>query len=334
VQWISQPDASASTAPSGCTLASAPDGGLEVDYTVGVGCADTSGSIHIPVCNRGSGDAPTTGFLYVMSYSSNPNSESTNSSTNTCANPTSGSLSDSCIMDLSKVSLKSNTCIEVTVAKAGLSPSTQNGVYCTSTSSFSSGNRVTMINPPTGDGFVNGTNSISTIYGASTYTQLAEVDSCNNQSFVYAQTGSCAAYANSTLASTYQYTYTASCPAGTHVSWNQLAYDTTVPTQSDIMFSAATAAILTDGGTGGTDAATTNDGGAYGVILADPGASGGTDPAVCPFSGPSPCPVSLSSKLGTGATNEVLTLTITLTGITSAPTLNSFGLTYDCPPSE
>src|SRR5262249_21908482 len=151
--------------------------------------------------------------------------------------------------------------------------------------------------------------NIQTIYGATTYTQLNEADKCNNQSFVFTQSGgSCGNYSggSSPSPSTYQFTYTASCASGTHVLWNQLAYDTTVPTQSDIMFSAATAAILTDGGTGPTDAATGNDGGSYGVVLADPGASGGSDPAVCPFSGPSPCPVDLASKLGTGAYNEVL----------------------------
>jgi hypothetical protein len=57
------------------------------------------------------------------------------------------------------------------------------------------------------------------------------------------------------------------------------------------------------------------------------------------MSGPSPCPKNLYTALGgpPGATNEDLTLQVTLTPSPDgqvAPTLNSWQITYSCPPSE
>jgi hypothetical protein len=131
---------------------------------------------------------------------------------------------------------------------------------------------------------------------------------------------------------TYTQTYTSTCPAGTHTQWAFLAYDATTPSNAsgstDVKFQIQTAPVLVDGGVGAPTAW---------VTVADtPRAS---DPAVCPMSGPSPCPKDLYSALGglPGATNQDLTLQVTLTPSPDsqlAPTLNSWQITYSCPASE
>jgi hypothetical protein len=131
---------------------------------------------------------------------------------------------------------------------------------------------------------------------------------------------------------TYTQTYASSCPAGSHTQWAFLAYDTTTPSDgsgsSDVKFEVQTAPAAGDGGSGTPTSW---------VTVADTPAAGA--PAVCPMSGPSPCPKDLYAGLGgaPGATNENLTLRVTLTPSPDgqvAPTLNSWQITYSCPASE
>ncbi len=311
VQWIG--DASACTASTNSN---------KIDYTVGVGCADTSGFEHFPVCNRGTADA-TTGKLLLYGYSSNPNGISTSASNNTCALPSSGSYSASCVINLATIPIAQGKCIDIDMGKAGQSPSQESGVTCDGTS-LGSGNRSAMVNPPN----VTIPNGASrTAYGSSGYTQLTEADACNNYTFVLNTTGNCAAYALQPPApSTTTFTYTATCPSQTSPAWNQFAYDSSTPTQSDILFTATTQQVFSDGTTGTASSA---------VTLADPGAVGSTDSQVCAMSGPSPCPIDLATKLGSvNDRTAILNLTVTETAKTALPTLNSWSVSYNCLPAQ
>jgi hypothetical protein len=131
---------------------------------------------------------------------------------------------------------------------------------------------------------------------------------------------------------TYTQTYASSCPAGTRTQWGYLAYDATTPSDasgsSDVKFQVNTIPSPADGGTGMPTAW---------VTAANTPAAG--DPALCPVSGPSPCPKDLYAALGglPAARNQGLTLQVTLTPSPDslvAPTLNSWQITYSCPASE
>jgi hypothetical protein len=119
--------------------------------------------------------------------------------------------------------------------------------------------------------------------------------------------------------------YTGTCGSGLLPQWKQFAYDTSVPTQSDVLFTATTQPTLPDGGMGTATAP---------VQLADPGAVDSSDPAVCPMTGVTGCPVDLKAKLGVNSYNATINLTVLLTPVTAKPVLNSWSITYDCVPGE
>jgi hypothetical protein len=277
-----------------------------VDFEVGLACQDTlTNHVHVPACNRGTANA-TTGSVMVAEYAGNPKYSG---DTDACSNP--GSPSAYCKVNLAILPIPAGKCIDLDVDKgfAGGTP----GVTCSSL--FSGGNRTMMINPPATAG----------------YTTLAEGDPCNNYGFhpTTAQGGTCTAYGTQPPPpSALTYTYIATCPLATGVVWNQFAYDTTVLNASDVLFQASTAPLLLDGSTG---TFTTP------VTIAHPANPILVDPAVCPISGPVPCPKDLNALLGGGppaTTNQVLTLGVTLTATSAVPTVNSWQLTYSCVPNE
>jgi hypothetical protein len=224
-----------------------------------------------------------------------------------CQNP--GTPSASCLINLATKPIPAGKCIDLDVNDgfAGTVP----GVTCSSV--FSSGNRTMMINPPATAG----------------YTTLAEGDACNNYGFhpTTAQGGTCSSYGSQPPPpSGSGYTYTATCQPGFKASWNQFAYNTTVPATSDVVFKISTAPLLPDGGAG---TFTTP------VMVAHPSNPLITDPAVCAMSGPSPCPKGLTTLLGaTAAANPVLKLELTLTATTALPVVNSWQVTFNCVANE
>jgi hypothetical protein len=224
-----------------------------------------------------------------------------------CQNP--GSPSAYCLINLATKPIPAGKCIDLNVnlGFAGSVP----GVTCSSV--FSGGNRTMMINPPATTG----------------YTTLAEGDPCNNYGFhpTTAQGGTCSAYGTQPPPPTaLTYPYTASCPPGTRVQWNQFAYSTTVPNASDILFTVSTAPLV-DGGVGTFTAP---------VNAAHPATPLLTDPAACLMSGPlGTCPKDLHALLGDlAAQNEVLQVGITLTATSAIPTVNWWQVTFNCVPSE
>ena len=275
-----------------------------VDFEVGLACQDSiTGEVHVPACNRGAGNA-TAGSLMVAEYSGNPKYSG---DVDACQNA--GTPSASCRVNLAVRPIAAGKCMDLNVnaAVAGSVP----GVTCTSL--FSGGNRTMMINPPATAG----------------YTTLAEGDPCNNYGFhpTTSQGGTCSTYGTQPPPPSAQtYTYTASCPVGYGVRWNQFAYDTTVPNASDVAFTIRTAPLLADGSTGTFTAP---------VIAGHPSNPLIADPAICTFSGPSLCPKDLTTLLGTpGATNQVLQLDLTLTATSALPTVNSWQVTFSCFPNE
>src|SRR5262249_19213077 len=142
-----------------------------------------------------------------------------------------------------------------------------------------------------------------------------------------AQGGTCSSYgAQPPAPAGSSYLYTATCLPGFHAKWNQFAYKTTVPSASDVLFKMSTAPLLPDGGAG---TFTTP------VAVAHPATPLISDPAICPISGPSPCPKNLSTILGaTAAANQVLKLELTLTATTALPTVDAWQVTFSCVAAE
>jgi hypothetical protein len=143
--------------------------------------------------------------------------------------------------------------------------------------------------------------------------------------------GNCVGYGKTYGTVVYSQTYTASCPASTKPQWAWLAYNVTTPSSggvsSTVKFEVRSAPLTADGGTGTFTA------------FSQAGLAPTPDPANCPLGGPAPCPKDLFVALGGAgaANNEVLDLKITLTPPTDlsvAPTLNSWQVTYSCPPSQ
>jgi hypothetical protein len=279
-----------------------------VDFELGLACNDsTTGNVHVPACNRGTTDA-TTGSVMVAEYAGNPQYAG---SATYCDNP--GAPSASCTVNLANAPIKAGKCIDIDMTAKTANGSTT-GVTCAG--SPSSGNRTMMINPPATSG----------------YTTLSEGDPCNNYSFhpTTAQGGTCAAYGQQPPPPTaLNYTYTATCPPGFAVQWNQLAYDSSVPATSEIIIQVSSAPLLPDGGTG---AFTTP------VQAADVKSASSPDPATCAINGApdaTVCPKNLATLLGPGANNNpVLDVGITLIATTAIPVAKSWQVTFNCIPNE
>jgi hypothetical protein len=301
-QWIS-------SSSSTCQAASG------ADYTAGIGCEDASGSVHIPLCNRGATGSPSTGKLFVAGY---PGSLNAAGSASVCSNLGSNPP-EGCIVDLSLRPIAAGKCIDIHVANAAAGNIA--GIKCASASDFSNGNRASMVNPPSPTSLPS---ALVAAYGASSYTQLGESDKCNNQSFVYTQFGSCATYGvQPPPPAATTSTYVATCLPGFRAQWSQFAYSTSVPAISEVIFAASTADSLSDGGVGTFSAP---------VTLADVKSSGGTDPAICSMSGSTTgCPKDLTALLGTTRSlQSVLQLSITEIATSALPTVNSWQVSYTC----
>jgi hypothetical protein len=175
-----------------------------------------------------------------------------------------------------------------------------------------------MCNPPT---------------SGTTYRQIPECNYNNNWSVAKQNPPlACQNVTGGYAPLTYRQTYASSCPPGTRTQWAFLSYNATTPSNasgsSDVKFQIQTAPVLADGGIGAATAW---------VTVADTPRAG--DPAVCPMSGPLPCPKDLYALLGgpPAANNQNLTLQVTMTPSPDnrvAPTLNSWQITYSCPPAE
>lgn len=123
---------------------------------------------------------------------------------------------------------------------------------------------------------------------------------------------------------TYTQVYQATCPQGTKVQWGYFAYNTATPGDSNVIFDARTAtsqALLS---------------GPFTTLATAKAAP--TDTQVCAMGGPAPCPVDMYTKLNLPAVRqEFLEFRITMNPTmdkAAAPTVNSWDITYSCPPSE
>ena len=290
-----------------------------VDFQTGVGCNDGT-SIHIPVCNRGNANA-NSGLLLIAGYPANPNAVG---SVSVCQN-TGNSPVEGCTVDLSVKSIPAGKCIDIPVKNAAQGLIT--GMKCNSVSDFGNGNRTSMINPPS----TNFSGLAGLGLGSGAYTQLTETNPCNNYSFVFTQAGTCSAYGvQPPPPASVEYEYVASCPAGQRVTWNQFAYDTTVPFDSQVTFKISTASLYPDGGRSAFTAPVTV---ADVKALSDGGVA--SDPAICAISGPVPaCPKNLGTLLAPNASNEVLKIGITMIATTQIPTVKSWQVTYNCTANE
>ncbi len=303
-------------------------GSAGVDYTVGLSCTDTTGKVHIPVCNRGENDA-NTGTLLIGGYSGNPNSVN---SIQICQQPgLSAALpADRCYLNLATKPIPAGKCIDIQPALA--LPAAVPGVPGLSCNTgFTGGNSTMMVNPP----------------GTTGYTQLAEGDFCNNYGFrrSTAATGNCSLYGTQPPPpASASNTYTATCPAGSEVRWNQFAYSVSPNTGAagadydvGFTFTTSTGVIKTIRAKN-----LTNYPGTCAFSAVTSPACTATPPAdspcntnpVAPATNKT-CPTNLATLLGAGATAPSLTLDLSLAaGATTSPTVNSWSITYSCIPKE
>lgn len=347
---------------------------LPTDYTLGLGCVDSSGNTHVPVCNRGQTSTPSSGTLMLGSYSGNPNAAGSSS---VCI--PNGGASETCAINLATVKIDPGKCVDINMnaGQAG----TATGYTCTGAPS---GNRTFMINPGssfavssasevgttatittgsphgltvgrrvlvTGVGGLglnvgyNGTFTVTAVTantfqytnptsglgaagagGSVIFSALDDGDYCDNYSFLptAAQGNACAAYGvQPPPPAALSYTFTATCPSGSRVRWNQFAYNTAVPNSSEVTFVGSTAPTFPDGGTGSFGTVRT-----FADILSSSG-----DPPYCAFSGlPDAqwCPKNLATILGADAYNPVLKIGVTLTATTAIPTVYGWNVSYVC----
>ena len=285
------------------------------DYTAGIGCQDAAGSVHIPVCNRGNADSPSSGKLLIAGYTGALNAAGTPAvSSNLGAAPP-----EACLIDLAILPIPAGSCVDVDVARAA--GGTLDGVSCASASDFANGNHAAMVNPPSPTTLPA---ALAKTYGASSYEQLGESDKSNNQSFVYSQLGTCSIYGVQPLPPTANMlTYKATCQPGYAPQWTQLTYSTSLPAGSEVIFAAGTAPALTDGSAG-----------VFGdlMTIADAKTSG-PDPAVCDAETPG-CAKDLAAVLGPARFNPYLQLGIKQVAGTSLPTLKTWHVSYTCTPAS
>ncbi|MCC6900679.1 MAG: VWA domain-containing protein [Polyangiaceae bacterium] len=113
------------------------------------------------------------------------------------------------------------------------------------------------------------------------------------------------------------------CPPGSKPVWNFFSYDTTTPNTSTVTFRVRTADTQ----------AGLSSAGWHNLAVAQ---SVPTDTQVCPLTGPAPCPVDAFAALGFPDQKRAwaqLELAL-VPGGGGIPTVNTFNLTYSCPPSE
>ncbi|MBI3205989.1 MAG: VWA domain-containing protein [Myxococcales bacterium] len=113
------------------------------------------------------------------------------------------------------------------------------------------------------------------------------------------------------------------CPPGSKPVWNFFSYDTTTPNTSTVTFRVRTADTQ----------AGLSSAGWHNLAVAQ---SVPTDTQVCPLTGPAPCPIDAFAALGFPDQKRAWAqLEMALVpGGGGIPTVNTFNLTYSCPPSE
>jgi len=160
---------------------------------------------------------------------------------------------------------------------------------------------------------------------------LAEDNICNDYSFFQppSQGGSCVAYGQQPPPPTpYTFKYKAWCPPSFRIVWNQLAYSTAVPLDSEVTFAVSTAPAQSDGGPG---TFTTP------VPVADVKSTSSPDPAYCGVNGApdaNVCPKNLTTALGDAAYNDILKVDVTLIAKTALPTVYGWQVSFNCVPYE
>jgi len=130
------------------------------------------------------------------------------------------------------------------------------------------------------------------------------------------------------------YEYNGTCPAGSVPQWTKLAWSSTTPSTSYILFEVRVRSRLADGGFG--------DWGPWATVgRAKQSSAPPDDPQSCPMNGPAPCPKDLFAPLsdagasGLAARGEQLEIRISLMpALLVGPTLYSYNLAYACVAAE
>jgi hypothetical protein len=121
--------------------------------------------------------------------------------------------------------------------------------------------------------------------------------------------------------------YQAICPSGTQPQWGYLAWNTTTPLDSNVLWDARVATT-----NAGLSAATF-------INLGNAKATPAPNTQVCAMGGPAPCPINLYTAFGGTpiANSEFLELKMTInpsTDKTQGATVNNWQITYSCPPAQ
>ncbi len=319
-------------------------GGSLVNLTAGTPCGTTTYR-NLPICNRGT--VPLTAPNQLTVQISSPGSQLPTSS---CPAPV---ASPTCSMPVPLAGINPGECVlmDLSTACAGGIPSGTRYLYVNADYSIPEGPVTPVVAQPLQPGC------------ADNWSVHPGGGSANNPPACYT-TGE-----NST---TFQQTYQATCPQGTHAQWHELTWDTTCPRNasgsSEVIFEAATAP--SSSGVPGTFSSFITVGEAQNqtpTYLSDPEKCGLSGPATdwactnadtsgTQLTGPTPpcCPKSFLDQFSRGVTaspfagvgasqgadlanQEFLQLQITLNSSPDGvvlPTLNSWQISYSCLPSE
>lgn len=295
-----------------------------IDLTAGIPCLDTAGDGHITftICNRGTVASPATTTLGLDVFGGASSSFPT-------APPCTKNNAPNCFVTVP--SIAPGQCHSVRYSEV-VPNGNGNSNNCGSNllPAGVTGNVTVLVN----------SNQAITECGlnVSPYNDagVAYKGCEDNWTDLHKSGGTCQSFGKQYGTAVYQQRYIATCGYGTKPQWGLLSYNVTTPSSggvsSTVKFQVSTAALLSDGGVpldAGTDAGT------WASVATAPS----PDPTNCPMSGVSGCPKDLYTALGGRPLSnyEVLDLRVTLTPSTDlqvAPTLNSWNVTYSCPPSQ
>jgi hypothetical protein len=289
-----------------------------VDLTVGPACTDSSGTAGFSVCNRGNTDLAGPASIGIKLINGDTGLDYSLTPTPQCASGVCAKDTPDCTIVTAATGIPKGSCVRVT--KSGGSGS----LACAAWSG--SGNPVAYVNSNLAI-----TECGNAACGANTCTATGTPGCRNNYADVKDRGTSCTSFGLSYTAVTTTQTYTAACNPGEQLKWKALGWDSSIPSDGSIVFTAQARPVLTDGGLGTASPATPG-------TVATVKASGSTYPQKCLMGGITGCPAPLTTVLGGAAVNYgSVTITATINPSTdkqTTPTLNAFWVSYRCTPNE
>jgi hypothetical protein len=290
-----------------------------VDLTVGPACTDSSAVAGFTVCNRGNTDLAGPASIGIKLLNGDPGLDYSLTPTPQCTNGVCAKDTPDCTIVTAATGIPKGSCVRVT--HSGGSGSLACAAWT------GSGNPVA---------YVNSNQSIAecgnAACGANTCTSAGAPGCRNNYADVKDRGTSCTSFGLAYTAVTKTKTYTGSCNPGEIFTWKALGWNSSIPSDGNIVFTAQARPVLSDAGLGTALPVTPG-------VVATVKASGSTYPPKCLMGGITGCPAPLTTALGGAPAVNYGSITVTATINPSTdkqttPTLNGFWVSYRCTPNE